>query len=397
MFIRSLYIYRRGILKACLFLIIVLCIHFIFASLHIIESTRDLLINERYLPIPKFGFSGIKSVAVTTVLHLRESHATFLCVGKNVESTLRNILRQIDELGVFFGTYDVLFVDGNSSDRTKEIFEKFALQKSDKVKTMFVSVPSENLFELEGPFRGHKMPREGRIAIARNKGLKILDSFRFGNASLNYNYVIMIDADIFGWDLRGVIDTFGKRDSWDVVCANGVMFNGIYRDTYAFRSTHVETNHHWTGSDLSSYNVSEDLLKHGRLSRARKDLHRMQLKARKIMENPMRGNLPHIDSLNTIASSPNLVTVDSCFAGLAIYKRKILQNCEYSYRHKDPPNMLDCEHVLFHECIRMRNKARIATNTEMKLWYGHSIFDRGISKIYIETIKILKCFGWGSC
>lgn len=389
--------YRRGILKGCIFLIVAVCVHCIFASLRLVENTRDLLINERYLSIPKFGFPGIKSVPAATVLHLRESHATFLCVGKNIENTMENILRQIDELGVLFGAFDVLFVDGNSTDESKRIFENFAFQRRNAVKTKFVSVPSENLYELEGPFQGHKMPREGRIAIARNEGLKMLNSDGLGHTGFNHSYVIMIDADVLGWDLHGVIDTFGKRDSWDVVCANGVMFNGIYRDTYAFRSSSLDTNHHWTGSDLSSYNVSRDLLNPDSLSRARKDLRYMQIQARKIMETPIQGNLQQKYFLDTTVLPSNLVVVDSCFAGLAIYKRKIIHNCEYDYRHKDPPNMLDCEHVLFHECMRVKNKAIITTNPKMKLWYGHSIFDQGIWKIYKEAIKFVWCFGWNNC
>ena len=123
----------------------------------------------------------------------------------------------------------------------------------------------------------------------------------------------------------------------------------------------------------------------------------MQIQARKIMETPIQGNLPQKYFLDTTVLPSNLVVVDSCFAGLAIYKRKIIHNCEYDYRHKEPPNMLDCEHVLFHECMRVKNKAIITTNPKMKLWYGHSIFDQGIWKIYKEAIKFVWCFGWNNC
>merc|ERR1711871_468531 len=159
-----------------------------------------------------------------------------------------------------FGAFDIIFVDGNSTDNSKQIFEKYAFQKGDAVSIKFISFPSEHLVELKGPFKGYKMPREGRIAMARNKGLQVIRNSGYADSSRDDNYVIMIDADILGWDTRGMIDTFGKRDDWDIVCANGVMFNGIYRDTYAFRSPQLETNHHWTGSDLSLYNVSKDLL-----------------------------------------------------------------------------------------------------------------------------------------
>lgn len=349
------------------------------------------------MDIPKFGLSGVSSIPSTTSLHLRETHVTFLCIGKNVEKSIRGILRQIDELGALFGAYDVIFVDGDSTDNTKQIFENYSFQRTQVIKTVFITVPSENLVEVDGPFKGFRMPREGRIAIARNEGLRVLNNASFINSTFYNHYVVMIDADILGWDTHGVIDTFGKRAYWDVVCANGVMFNGIYRDTYAFRTSELETNHHWTGADLGTYNISEDYLKPKSISTARKHLRHMQLMTRKIMEYPMRGNVPLIFSMNAIPLPSNLVTTDSCFAGLAIYKSEIIKNCKYDYRHKEPPHMLDCEHVLFHECVRVLNKARVTTNPDMKLWYGHSIFQKGLSKIYGETLKYIWCSIWNKC
>ena len=86
--------------------------------------------------------------------------------------------------------------------------------------------------------------------MARNVGLQEL-----GRMSLS-EYTIMIDADsmillvnlyyiyvgfmylhlVLGWDSDSIIQAFDDRENWDAICANGVMFNGIYRDTYAFRT-----------------------------------------------------------------------------------------------------------------------------------------------------------------
>lgn len=57
--------------------------------------------------------------------------------------------------------------------------------------------------------------------------------------------------------------------------------------------------------------------------------------------------------------------VESCFGGMAIYRYDALSNCTYSYREAEPPHMLDCEHVLFHKCLRQRTHARIFTNPHM--------------------------------
>lgn len=97
--------------------------------------------------------------------------------------------------------------------------------------------------------------------------------------------------------------------------------------------------------------------------------------------------------------------VESCFGGMTIYRYESLEGCQYSYREKESPFMLDCEHVLFHRCLREKNKARIFSNPFMsvslflylsdidyhitessnpdcpvilirKLWYGHAILEK---------------------
>jgi hypothetical protein len=39
--------------------------------------------------------------------------------------------------------------------------------------------------------------------------------------------------------------------------------------------------------------------------------------------------------------------------------------CEYDYQHRASPYVVDCEHVLLHECIREKHNARIVTNRNM--------------------------------
>jgi len=43
-----------------------------------------------------------------------------------------------------------------------------------------------------------------------------------------------------------------------------------------------------------------------------------------------------------------LIPVHSCFGGLAMYKPERFLECQYD------PNVYDCEHVVFHECMRQR-------------------------------------------
>jgi hypothetical protein len=93
-------------------------------------------------------------------------------------------------------------------------------------------------------------PREGRIAQARNIAL---EEYRRGPET---DYIVNVDLDIVGWDQGGVRDSFGQSSEWDVVCANGVILYGIYRDSYALRAPGIQTNHHLAGQDCGQYNIT---------------------------------------------------------------------------------------------------------------------------------------------
>jgi hypothetical protein len=91
------------------------------------------------------------------------------------------------------------------------------------------------------------------------------------------DYVIMIDMDILGWDMKSLLDSFFIHDliyekssnlssqastkgEWDVICSNGIILHGLYRDTYAHRTSEWDTNHHWAGRDGSDYGLNEQEL-----------------------------------------------------------------------------------------------------------------------------------------
>lgn len=110
----------------------------------------------------------------------------------------------------------------------------------------------------------------------------------------------------------------------------------------------------------------------------------------------------------------DLVKLDSCFGGLAIYKYAMLtslftasstlchpvlihrsststvcrsnaiEHCDYAYRYSEPPYMLDCEHVLFNKCSMEKNAARIVTNMNMyECARSRRCFDMCLSDVII--------------
>jgi glycosyltransferase involved in cell wall biosynthesis len=148
-----------------------------------------------------------------------------------------------------------IFVEGGSIDDTPAILEAWARSSPSNNRTI-ITIKGNDSFEESGHFKGYKLPREGRLSNARNVGLTEL--FRLEKLGVKTEFVIVVDLDVLGWDPYGVADSFQKVSNWDVVCANGILLHGVYRDTYAFRTETLNTNHHWAGNDEVMYNISAE-------------------------------------------------------------------------------------------------------------------------------------------
>eukprot|EP00598_Pedospumella_elongata_P002843 CAMPEP_0184976374 /NCGR_PEP_ID=MMETSP1098-20130426/7342_1 /TAXON_ID=89044 /ORGANISM="Spumella elongata, Strain CCAP 955/1" /LENGTH=346 /DNA_ID=CAMNT_0027499235 /DNA_START=131 /DNA_END=1171 /DNA_ORIENTATION=- len=287
---------------------------------------------------------------------MMRSSATFVGVGKNSEEhLLHNLLKDLDKLSQEFSSSRAIFVVDSTAFAMQRIFYDWA-KESPKNRTIVIAVAPR--LEAAGLFPDSEttlFPREGKIAQARNM---VLEEYKKGPAT---DYMINIDLDIVGWDLGGVRDSFGQSSEWDVACANGVILYGIYRDAYALRAPGIETNHHKSGLDHAQFNITL----------AEKEAHRRTLqnskrKIRKIMDG--RG----LRLSYSLQKSPDLVKLDSCFGGMAIYRTSAIEGCSYSHRETTVPQVVDCEHVFYHRCIAEKNQARIVSNRNMKVWYGHT-------------------------
>ena len=230
--------HKRTLILCSFSIFLCLFLELLFNSTTFFDSFRNLLINEGYIKVNR----ELQSPDGLALAYMKSTSVTFLCLGKNVGSHLPGLLDQVDRLGSLFQRFNILFVDGDSTDNTKDLYQDY-ISRSRAISKLYISVSSENWVEnLSGQFFGKPLSREGRIAIARNAGLAELN--KISDVS---EFIIMVDADILGWNMDGVVNNFKRHDKWDIVCADGVMFNGIYRDVYAFRAPEIDTNHHWLG------------------------------------------------------------------------------------------------------------------------------------------------------
>ena len=160
-----------------------------------------------------------------------------------------------------------------------------------------------------------------------------------------FNLLFVVDMDMkYGWDLRGVLHSFSKFAEWDVVCANGIYTSKFaMHDIFAFRVNKTADNLIW----LTPYSP--------------------EFKGKNIQNyislwiKSMTGKISYLPS----NISDILVPVDSAFGGMAIYKRKLTQNCFYD------DNVEDCDHPTFHRCMRTKHGAKIFLNPCMLMKYNY--------------------------
>lgn len=330
------------------------------------SNFNDLLINQEFSKVGQDEFKlsserHERAVELRGLELMRLSNVTFIGVAKNAGEKLPSVLRQINNLARQFTYSRAIFAQGDSTDGTTQLLNDWARQSAHNRTILMTS--SEDEKESAGHFKGSPMPREGRIAKARNVALNAL----YGLPATEF--VIVIDMDILGWSPNGVANSFGKSQTWDVMCAHGILLHGIYRDTYAFRTDGINTNHHWAGKDHNVYNISDADYK-----TFRQRLKTSQKRAREMMDttHDQSGSWFFSSAWDTDNAGGKLRRVHSCFGGLAIYRFEKMKKCHYTYRYRQPPYMLECEHVLFHKCIAESASGRIFSNPAMKLWYGHS-------------------------
>lgn len=358
-----------------------------------LDDINDFLINQKIKPVDtSIRNKGHDYGYLNLGLHkMANSSVSIIGVAKNVAPKLPSVLKQISSLSDLFSFSRVIFVEGDSIDDTAKLLRNWVSISS--INRTLITSSSVNITESSGHFSGISLPREGRITRARNIAMEHLKTLP------RTKYVIVLDLDILGWDHWGVVDGF-SRSGWDVMCSHGILLHGIYRDTYAFRSPGINTNHHWCGQDYSKYNLSQSDQKWNReqLQISQKSVQaKMSMVAnsikspefRKFLEHPKKIqeylNLSQLYSDRFPFYSQGLMQVDSCFGGLALYKSELFDECDYSFRHEEAPYMLDCEHVLLHKCMKKKTDAKIFSNSHMKLWYGHNPFTGNNIQKYLKS------------
>jgi hypothetical protein len=181
-------------------------------------------------------------------------------VVKNCGDTLDFNLKVAKETGELFCKYKILVYENNSTDSTKHVLEKY---KSD---SNFVILSEDIPYDIikqnskiwaYTQITGSDHPcRIEQICNARNKVVVELNKEEYDS----YEYVIWIDMDSAGWDLNGIVDSFSKKEKWDVVYGNTPPY---HYDLYALRTQsrlygpELIGEHFWNNIGYESFSGNE--------------------------------------------------------------------------------------------------------------------------------------------
>ncbi len=209
-------------------------------------------------------------------------------VCRDIEMAMPFSIKNVEKIGALFDDYRVFIYENDSTDRTQEMLQDWALLNSRVVVTTeFVTdeIYAETCFNKTWD---NQFFRPDRIARARNIVLKqALDP-----GLDDYQYVIWLDLDFQSFfPYKEIIKTFQSKNQWDAVFPNGVTHGGYYYDTYALRDDVLPIGAELLGDEW--WHVSG----------------RRRLKLKKE------------DSWHPVYSA---------FGGLGIYKRDALKGCKYS-------------------------------------------------------------------
>lgn len=250
----------------------------------------------------------------------KEKTCVIAILARDIQEELQNTIPQMEELGECFRDYRVFAVENDSKDNTFRTLMSWS-DKNRKVR------PSRYQFD---------RPRMKDLSVQRIKNMSLYRNTLLNNISnsgYDYDYMIMIDPDVYKIDIDGVMHSI-SYDDWDAMGSNG-------------------------RKDLSlhpSHNIYYDVFAHRELDEGvkRNQLHRVFVKIQGKYKDLKKGD--------------PLVRVNSCFNGLAVYKKESIVGCSYHAL------IGYAEHAGFHLDMIRRGHDKIFINPSQVVYYDENVY-----------------------
>jgi hypothetical protein len=320
---------------------------------HKLKKCEKNSLKHEVIYIPDSNSINIENISMLDSLDLKnlksgkeemlKHKVVIVGISRDNAKELPSMIRHIEHVGSFFKEYKVVLFENDSKDGTKMILNQWQ-KNNTKVKI------------ISKDFGNQKRPNHQFLADARNYYLQEIANKEYES----YDIVMMVDMDMEkGIDVRGIFDSFSKINEWDAVCSNGIRasLNNAMYDMFAFRNKEFP----WTPKQWSY--VCEKGDEH--------DKWRSICEPTKIVKANENWQPSEAVYWNIIVrkgqkiyevNSP-LVSVNSCFGGMAFYKHEFIKDCLYNSVDND------CEHIPFHECIKSTHMGRMVMNPNQIIRY----------------------------
>ena len=164
---------------------------------------------------------------------MKNSSVSICSIVRDCGTNLKNNIPRVEFLRSLFKESEVVVFENDSKDDTKEILKRWGRDNSNV--NIFTetfgntTIPSKKSI-MGNPF--YSVPRIEKMVTYRNKYMHFLNT-----QGIKRDFVIILDLDISGFEIEGVINSFGNKTDWDSISANGTSvsarFRRQYHDAYA--------------------------------------------------------------------------------------------------------------------------------------------------------------------
>ncbi len=275
--------------------------------------------------------------------HLATSSIVVCGLARNCAHKLPANIKFIEALKTYFKFLQVVVVENESHDNTRAILDYWSESSSnvdilDGITRSTASISDQSNSKVN-PYYSYK--RISYLASLRNQYLNYIKAD--GRA---YDYILVLDFDVDKISLTGILNSFEKRDSWDVACAYGYSISPRLQerihDTYAMV-----------------------LLGEENKPQRERPIKKLQRDVRLKKE------------------EGSLLSVYSAFGGLSIYKSGLLEVINYqALKNNDSRVEVRCEHFSICHQLQQKQNTRVVINPRMHLRY------QKFSELLFRKIKL---------
>ncbi len=271
-------------------------------------------------------------------------------LARDCENNLPKNIKRINNLSKRFTACSIVVIENDSKDNTKNILSDWA-----NINSSVTIISMDGVFQ-NAQTQGQSVSRIERMCFYRNKYLEYLRE-----QNKDFDYVIIIDADIDYFSVEGIIKAMYEKKDWDALFANGRFYTNVF--------------------DIPILGKYYDNFAYVPYKSFSYDLDDWEMKCNN-------------DYISFILHFKKYIKCKSAFGGVGIYKYAKVKNLIYETKpnNMSTQNKVLCEHVVFNQKI---NDSKFYIAKDIKVLYQKQnffIFLKSVMNIQKLQVFFYKVF-----